>query len=172
MFMSLFKPEYGYYALFAMILLTLFSFLIGSHKAKKHKARSKEFSDEAKSMNMSSKEFAGIMADKYQEEIAKRSIIKKFQVSVYEHFTFIFSVFLVVYPFLLAGYCPFILIFADHYIYHCIAYLAIWSLYISLLTTFIKGDGGMVLLPLVMPLIISLLASIVIVSVRLLIDNV
>lgn len=172
MFMFLVKPEYGYYALFSMILLTLLSLLIGSHKAKKRKARSKEFSDEAESMNVSLKEFAGIMADKYQEEIAKRSIIKKFQVSVYEHFTFILTVFLAASPFLLAGYCPFILIFADHYIYHCIAYLAIWSLYIYLLTTFIKGDGGMVLLPLVMPLIISLLASIVIVSIRLLIDNV
>ena len=56
MFISLLKPEYGYYGFLFIALLTLYGSIEGYLLSRKEKIRDKSISDNAKKMNISLEE--------------------------------------------------------------------------------------------------------------------
>jgi len=168
MFMSLLKPEYGYYGFLFMALLTLCGSIEGYLFSRKEKIRDKSISDNAKKMNMSLEESIQQNNTKYRRELAQRGHLKALVISICETSSFISVLFLLMLPFVLAVYIPVVTFFADSYIYQFFIYFVLWAAYFLLLGLYLKlnDNGGIIITTGIMAFAGSFLASLLAVTVR------
>ncbi|TMP02510.1 hypothetical protein CWC11_17865 [Pseudoalteromonas sp. S3178] len=140
MFLSLLKPEYGYYGLFLMSIITFPTLLIWAYSIKKERVRTKGYDIEvdARNHNMTVDEF---IEKKLKEEVKPLSNLKQLVNNVHEKLYAIFIVLFFCMPVIMAVYSSSILIFADSYFIHFLMYAAIWFGYGYFLMPFIEGAG-------------------------------
>ncbi|WP_166111624.1 hypothetical protein [Pseudoalteromonas sp. Z9A5] len=167
MFLSIFKPEYGYYGLFLMSIITFPTLLIWAYFIKKEHERTKGYDIEidAKNHNMTVDEF---IEKELKEEIKPLSNLKQLVNNIHEKLHVIFMVLFFCMPVIIAIYSSSILIFADSYFIHFLVYAAIWFGYGYFLMPFIEGfgEGAMVFIPHYIAFIIVFIFSSLIVTVR------
>ncbi|MDO6462726.1 hypothetical protein [Pseudoalteromonas carrageenovora] len=147
MFISLLKPEYGYYGFLFIALLTLYGSIEGYLLSRKEKIRDKSISDNAKKMNISLEESMQQNNTKYRKELAQRGGLKTLLISIYETSSYLFVLFLLIFPFILAAYIPIVLFLVDNYFYQFFIYFIIWVAYFFLFALYLKlNDSGGILL--------------------------
>ena len=167
MFISLLKPEYGYYGFLFIALLTLYGSIEGYLLSRKEKIRDKSISDNAKKMNISLEESMQQNNTKYRKELAQRGGLKTLLISIYETSSYLFVLILLIFPFVLAVYIPVVTFFADSYFYQFFIYFVIWAAYFLLLALYLKlNNDGILLITGFMAFVGSFLASSLAVTVR------
>lgn len=168
MFMSLLKPEYGYYGFLFMTLLVLCGSIEGYLLSYKQKIRDKSISNNAKKMNISLEESTQQDNIKYRRKLAKRGGGKASLIFIYETSSYLFVLFLLIFPFILAVYIPIVLFFADNYFYQFFINFIIWVAYFFLFALYLKlnDSGGILLITGIMAFSGFFLASSLAVTVR------
>ncbi|MDO6834208.1 hypothetical protein Q4596_01165 [Pseudoalteromonas carrageenovora] len=168
MFISLLKPEYGYYGFLFIALLTLYGSIEGYLLSRKEKIRDKSISDNAKKMNISLEESMQQNNTKYRKELAQRGGLKTLLISIYETSSYLFVLFLLIFPFILAAYIPIVLFLVDNYFYQFFIYFIIWVAYFFLFALYLKlnDSGGILLITGITAFVGFFLASSLAVAVR------
>ncbi|TMN95548.1 MULTISPECIES: hypothetical protein [unclassified Pseudoalteromonas] len=171
MLLSLLKPEYGYYALFLMSIITFSTLLFWAYSIRKEREKVKEYDIEieAKNHNMSVRE---LLNKRLNEDVKPIGNLKKFVNNIYEKLYLTFMILFFCMPVIMAVYSSSILIFADSYFIHFITYATIWFVYGYFLIPFIEdaGEGGMIFMLHYLAFIIVFIFSILIVIIRWLIE--
>jgi hypothetical protein len=167
MLLSLLKPEYGYYAFLLLALLTLLASIDEYFFVKREKIRDKNISNKQKKLNISLDESIQQNNNEYRRKLAQRSDVVKSLVLIYETSAYVLTLFIMLFPFVLAVYIPFVLLFTGNYFYYFVVYFAIWGAYFLLLTLYTKlKRDGIPLLTAIMAFAAYLLISILIVIIR------
>jgi len=167
MLLSIFKPEYGYYGLFLMSIITFPTLLIWAYFTKKENERANgdSIEIEAKNHNMTVNEF---IEKKLKEEIKPLSNLKQLVNNIHEKLYLIFMILFFCMPVVMAIYSSSILIFADSYFIHFLVYAAIWFGYGYFLMFIIEGfgEGAMLFMPHYIAFFIVFIFSSLIVTIR------